>query len=587
MRRVEGAKSLLPHHFMKKLYYPLAVLILFSAFYWMIPSYLSQSESLQKVEFQTRDIFFKIRHLSSPAPEEVKKILIVSIDEESCQNLGMRWPWPRRIFSDLIDSLNQAGAKVIGLNVSFNGLEGEDNNSSLMLAQAIKRHGNVVIGATFGSENRLLKPSPLIAEAVARFGYLEKLVDSDFSIRRSYLVMPYSLRRISNNLEISSESKDLFESSFPVQLIAADSGASHEYDPHYDQDLGLVTVGNPHRAIYVGPDGSYTINYMAAESDFKVIPAWKIVQRKFSDEEIRDKVILVGQTSSLFGDVHPTPYGMMPGIVIHANEFVSILSDRLLRFVPDKLAFTLSWLAALLILILFLVRRFWLGLLAFIVITFGLFLAAQAAFMRDFVTEPFILMLGPFLAACAGVIVNSFKLLFDNQGLETKVIHDKLTGLYKYEYLRECLEEEWKRCLRSKLPVSIAMTDLDRFKKINDTLGHEVGNEMIRRAATVIKDSARRYDIVSRYGGDEFVVLLWHTTLEEAKVYRDRLRNSYHAMAAQLEPALRDSSISIGVASFDPASNPNYPPDPQRLIEDADKDLFSDKESRRQGGSGR
>ncbi|GEM_PF-803725 len=572
---------------MKKLYYPLSVLIIFSVIYWMIPSYLAQSEPLQKIELQTRDIFFKIRHLSSTPPEELRGILIVSIDEESCEKLGVRWPWPRKIFAGMIDALNRAGANVIGLNVSFNGLEGETNASSLELSSAMRRHGNVVIGATFGNENRLLKPNPLIAEAVSRYGYLEKLVDADFLIRKSYLLMPYSLKRVSDNFTVFSSSKDLFESSFPLQLLAAASGPAPANSPHYDKDLGLVTVGNPHRAIYVESDGSYPINYVAAESDFKKIPAWKIIQNKFSEEEVRGKVVLVGQTSSVFADVHPTPLGMMSGIAIHANELLSVVSDRILHFVPDTLAFMISWLAAIFVLALFLCRRFWFGILASIVMIFGLFLAAQAAFLRDFVTEPFILILGPFLATCTGVIVNSLNLLLENQGLETKVIHDKLTGLYKYEYLRECLEEEWKRCLRSKLPVSIAMTDLDRFKKINDTLGHEVGNEMIKRAAAVIKESARRYDIVSRYGGDEFVVLLWHTTLEEAKAYRERLRNLYHAMAVQLEPALKDSSISIGVASFDPAVNPHYPPEPQRLIEDADKDLFTDKESRRQGGPGR
>ena len=550
----------------------------------MIPSYLAQSETLQKIELQTRDLFFKIRHLSSAPPDELRDILIVSIDEESCEKLGLRWPWPRKTFAEIIDALNRAGAKVIGLNVSFNGLEGEDNASSLELSRAMRRHGNVVIGATLGSENRLLKPSPLIADAASRYGYLEKIVDADFSIRRSYLLMPYALKRVWDNAAVPSDTRDIFESSFPLQLLAATAGASAANDPHYDKDLGLVTVGTPHRAVYVESDGSYAINYLASGADFKTIPAWRIVQKQFSDDEVRGKVALVGQTSSIFADVHATPYGLMPGIAIHANEFLAVVSDRILHFVPDTLAFALSWLAAICVLTLFLIRRFWIGLLASVIVIFGLFLTAQAAFLKDFVTEPFILILGPFLAAGAGVITNSMKLLFENRGLETKVIHDKLTGLYKYEYLRECLEEEWKRCLRSKLPVSIAMTDLDRFKKINDTLGHEVGNEMIQRAAVVIKDSARRYDIVSRYGGDEFVILLWHTTLEEAKAYRERLRNSYHAMAAQLGPGLNDSSISIGVASFNPLIDPHYPPEPQRLIEDADKDLFTDKESRRQGG---
>ena len=570
---------------MKKLYYPLSVLAAFSVIFWSLPSYYTQSEALQKLSLHTRDIFFKIRHISSPAPDEIQNIAIVTIDEESCEKLGARWPWSRKLFAEMIDELHKAGAKVIGLNVSFNGLEEEDNASSLELSRAMRRHGNVVIGATFGSENRLLKPSPLIADAVSRYGYLEKIVDADFFIRRSYLLIPYSMKQVSSDFSVSSESKDYFESSFPLQLLAAYSGPAGSNDPRFDKDLGLVTVGTPHRAVYVSSDGSYTVNYLATESDFAEVPAWKVIQKRFSDNEIRGKVVLVGLTSSLFSDVHPTPYGMMPGIVIHANEFLSVAADRLLRFVPDTIAFIISWIAALCVLALFLIRRFWMGILAAAVAFFGLFLSAQAAFTKDFVIEPFILILGPFLAAGVGILVSSLRLLFENKGLETKVIHDKMTGLYKYEYLRECLEEEWKRCVRSKLPVSIAMTDLDRFKKINDTLGHEVGNQMIIRSAEVIKESARRYDIVSRYGGDEFVVLLWHTNLEEAKAYRERLRNLYHAMVKKLEPLLQDSSISIGVASFDPNANANYPPDPQRLIEDADKDLFTDKESRRKGPS--
>jgi diguanylate cyclase (GGDEF)-like protein len=145
------------------------------------------------------------------------------------------------------------------------------------------------------------------------------------------------------------------------------------------------------------------------------------------------------------------------------------------------------------------------------------------------------------------------------------------------------LEDEWKRCQKGKLPVSIVMTDLDRFKQINDTLGHEVGNDMIKRAARVIKESVRGYDVVSRYGGDEFVILLWHTTQKEADAYRERLRGLYHGMAKQLAPELQGSSISIGVATYDPSVDPLYPTDTQKLIEEADKDLFADKESRRKG----
>ena len=131
----------------------------------------------------------------------------------------------------------------------------------------------------------------------------------------------------------------------------------------------------------------------------------------------------------------------------------------------------------------------------------------------------------------------------------------------------------------------MVMTDLDRFKKINDTMGHETGNDMIKRAAAVLKQSARGYDVVARYGGDEFFVLLWQTGHEEAKAYRERLRGAYHQMVKKLEDErLHDSSISIGLATFDPSVDPRRPESTQKLLEEADKDLFIDKESRRRPG---
>jgi diguanylate cyclase (GGDEF)-like protein len=236
---------------------------------------------------------------------------------------------------------------------------------------------------------------------------------------------------------------------------------------------------------------------------------------------------------------------------------------------------------------LFLSKRFWLGFIGFIVAAGGVFLGAQAAFSKDYVIEPFVLFLGPLAALVFGVIAVSLKLFLENRGLETKVIHDKMTGLYTYEYLRVRLDDEWQRSRKLKTSVSVVMTDLDRFKKINDTLGHEVGNEMIKRTAAVIKESVRGYDVVSRYGGDEFMVLLWHASQKDAKEYRLRLRDQYHAMAKKLQPELQDSSISIGVATFDPQVDPKFPPNAQTLVEIADKDLFEDKESRRPRSSDR
>lgn len=560
---------------MKKHTLTIVVLIVFSALFWLLPGYYENSEWFSASALKTRDIFFKIRHFSAPAPEKIKDILIVSIDEESCQELEARWPWPRTFFAEMIRQLDRHGAKVIGLNVSFMGLEESGTASTEELAASIKDHGNTVIGVTFNRENQMVRPNSILAEAVSRYGYLEKIIDSDFVIRRSYLLRPY---------QKSGE----FESSFPLAILAAQSGPQRMHDAKYDPDLDLVTVGTPHLGVYVEPDASYTINYLAAESDFKNISAWRVIKGKFSDADVRGKVVLVGLTSSLFSDRHPTPLGVMAGIDIHANEFLSILAGKTLRFSSTQFMFIFSWILAICVLSFFLMRRFWIGIVGFVIAFGGAFFGAQAAFSKDYVLEPLILLLGPLLGLVAGILSNSLRLLIDNKGLETTIIHDKMTGLYNYDFLRQRLEEEWRRCKKSKTSLSMVMTDLDRFKRINDTLGHETGNEMIKRAGEVIRQSARGYDVVSRYGGDEFFILLSRAGYEEAKAYRERLRNMYHEMAKKLDnPLLQESSISIGVATFDPKVDPKKPASPQELIEIADKDLFEDKESRRRPGEPR
>ena len=545
------------------------VLGVFSFIFFYVSFFLADSRDAQPWVFQTRDILFKVRHVSSSVPAEAKGLVIVAIDDESCDRLGMRWPWSRRVFAKMIAELSKRGAGVIGLNLSLTGLEDGQEDTSRELAAAMSAHGRVVIGATFDKENRLLKPHPILSEAAA-YGYMEKIVDEDYNIRRSYLLRPYQIAGLAGGASYA-------ENSFPLKLAAAALGGAARFDGKR-LDVGAKTLS-------LNSDGSYLVNYLVKESDLAVIPAWKVAQGRIADADVRGKTVLIGLTSALFSEKQATPLGLMPGVLIHANEFVAITSGRLLSFAPDSVVFGLSWLVSLGLLTLLLLRRFWIAIFAFIAAVFAFFFVSEFFFAKDIVMEPFTLLAGPAFAALTGLFSNLLSLMLENKGLETKVIRDKMTDLYTYDYLRTRLEDEWRRCQKLKLPVAIAMTDLDRFKKINDTLGHETGNQMILRAAGVIRESVRGYDVVSRYGGDEFVILLWHTSLLEAKAYRDRLRALYHAMAAKLDdPMLKASSISIGVSAYDPRETENNPKSPQELVETADKDLFADKESRRKPG---
>ncbi|MGK0405424.1 MAG: two-component system cell cycle response regulator [Oleispira sp.] len=108
--------------------------------------------------------------------------------------------------------------------------------------------------------------------------------------------------------------------------------------------------------------------------------------------------------------------------------------------------------------------------------------------------------------------------------LREQVITDPLTGLFNIRYFRSALEMEIERTARTAIPTSLMMIDLDHFKQVNDVWGHEVGNQVLKLTARLIKQETRQLDIQCRYGGEEFVVILPSTSLLLASQVADRLR---------------------------------------------------------------
>lgn len=130
-------------------------------------------------------------------------------------------------------------------------------------------------------------------------------------------------------------------------------------------------------------------------------------------------------------------------------------------------------------------------------------------------------------------------------------IRDPLTGLYNRRYLEETLEREFIRASRAQKPVSIIMLDIDHFKKFNDTYGHEAGDYVIQAIAGTITKAVRAEDIVCRYGGEEFTVILpgleFDKAIKRAEIILDLVRHLELNFAGSL---LRNLSVSAGVASF-------------------------------------
>jgi diguanylate cyclase (GGDEF)-like protein len=111
-----------------------------------------------------------------------------------------------------------------------------------------------------------------------------------------------------------------------------------------------------------------------------------------------------------------------------------------------------------------------------------------------------------------------------NARLKETSFKDEVTGLYNRRFFSLRLEEELSRYRRFNHPVSVVLLDLDGFKSVNDSLGHTVGDDTLRDVAQILMKHSRGINVVSRYGGDEFAVLLVETSKAGARLYADRIR---------------------------------------------------------------
>jgi len=156
--------------------------------------------------------------------------------------------------------------------------------------------------------------------------------------------------------------------------------------------------------------------------------------------------------------------------------------------------------------------------------------------------------------------------------LQEQAVRDPLTGLYNRRYLDETLEREVSRAKREGYPISLAMIDLDHFKRVNDTYGHKAGDEVLKILGTILQSHAREGDIPCRYGGEEFLLVLPRMAPEVAQARAEHWREAFAARRIRHGEFEIHVTMSIGLATY-----PNHALTADALILSADHALYQAK----------
>ena len=519
--------------------------------------------------------------------------VVLDIDEISLSTLQPllgNWPYSRDVYALVLDYLAEQGARAVVFDIVLADVRAKDET----FAAALRRNGNGVLVATTpapghpaGQSNdrlldmaawhaapdlprqswpAMLMPNPVLLEGAPRtpVGVVTAVTDSDGYLRRLPLLHEVEGRVL------------------PSVLLAA-AGPFDAPRRVIRQDGGTWQVG--HASWPVDPEGFLHVYYPSNANSVLSMPFHAVARTAMGAAPpstaagfFSGKTVFLGSTAFL-SDRVVTPRGPMSGTYALAITHQAMMAGLVLRPEQVSVNMLLLGLAGAAVFILVGVPGagrqqglFWL---------FGSALGACGVHLLLLMTGMQKSALVPVLLALVlGWLLHLVEerrwLSSRARQLEAEADLDSLTGLPVRRALLRAFKREMSASSRYGRPLSVAILDLDHFKRVNDTYGHPMGDEVLKRFAGVLRENLRQSDSIGRWGGEEFVVLLPETPLEGAVVLLDKVRLAIGAEHFPPPAEALGVTMSAGVTSFD-----GQEVDPEAIVGYADQALYEAKESGR------
>ena len=524
---------------------------------------------LKRLEFLNNDSYVDLREKKASDP----RIIIVEISDYDIARIG-RWPWQRTWFAALSRALTEWGARSVYFDIVCSEHASEEEDA--VFEEAIRESRNVYLPMAFMQDSLDTRKAFLPLERFSRHargvGAINIFPDKDGILRRIPLVFP--------------SDKQLY---FQAGALLAMDYAGLAFRDWNEREL---VIGSGERTISVPLENSrfMHINWLGRwENTFRHYSILDILaeyqNRKegkppaFDISNFEGSICLVGVTSLGLYDIKATPVQPeYPAVGIVATVVDNILNNDFLRTVPWRVT-ALCVLFLCLVIALVTTGNSPHGEVLFLLLmSVACFYIGLMLFGRGYFLNSYLLILGMLLAYSVTELYNFYAAVREKQRLLHMAVTDGLTGLYNINYFKVAVETEilLVRADPHK-SFSVIMCDIDHFKAVNDTLGHQVGDAMIKEIADALKASVRAADVAARYGGDEIIILLRGAGSQGCRICAEKLRQNVETMASKKQGPESKVTLSVGFATY--RKNDTA----ESIIKRADEGLYKSK----QGGRNR
>lgn len=516
-------------------------------------NFIMPLKSVVLINLKISDVLFSAARKYRTLPvDTMNKMVLVDIDDASFKIMNLRWPWPRGAIAGMVKNISECSPRAICLDFVFIG-KSTDENQDLIIAKALMDANNVFASAYFGNNRQYVIPEDVIAKSLRDFSFVDKPRDMDNSLRRTapyIMTSPGNVRQYCLTLKLAA----YLAGKTPDEMMRD--------NPRLEE-----------RDIY--------INYYGNMDKFLTIPVWKIFKenKEYLTRLIKDKVVFVGTASELMHDIHPTGVGLMPGVTILMNETVGYITGDFL--------YKAGWVVNFLIIFLFVfaailaeTRISLIQGMIFMAVDLAAFFAVSIfAFLHNTILDYFgVLFLTVFLTLFF-YTRKYVTMIIENVSLRREAITDGLTHLYLYRYFELCLKRDLKKAAKGQGNIAMVFYDIDHFKRVNDTYGHEFGNLVLVAIAKTLKENSRRSNVLTRYGGEEFCVLLSGTSADDAVIYAEHIRSAIKKLEFKTDKGeMVKITVSGGIVTSDKNEDIT---DHAGFIKAADRALYRSKNTGR------